>query len=213
LKSRATFTFLVGALTVLTVLAALPGCQADGDRPGFVVLPGMVDSGVVHAYDESPVTKNGEALMLPPEGSVPMGFTPFAYGAGPEEAQRAGRELGNPLEAAPANLARGKQVFETICFVCHGMKGEGDGPIIGRFPNPPSLMAAHAKSLPDGQIFHVITRGQGIMPSHAVQVLAEDRWRVILYLRQIQGTLSSATEPHQPPTPASRVAGSAEVRP
>ena len=195
------------------MLAALPGCRAEGDRPGFVVLPGMVDSGVVHAYDESPVTKTGQSLMLPPEGSVPMGFTPFTYGAGPEEAKRAGRELGNPLEGAPANLARGKQVFETICFVCHGMKGEGDGPIIGRFPNPPSLMAAHAKSLPDGQIFHVITRGQGIMPPHAVQVLAEDRWRVILYLRQIQGTLPPAAPSNQPAPAAARAAVSAEVRP
>jgi hypothetical protein len=32
----------------------------------------------------------------------------------------------------------------------------------------------------------VIARGQGIMPPHAAQVLPEDRWRVVLYLRELQ---------------------------
>lgn len=176
-----------GPLGLLFAALALAGCSAEGDRPGFQVLPGMVDSGVVKAYDTNPLSQAGPSLMIPPEGTVPMGTTPFVYGPGPAEAQRAGRELVSPLAATPADLARGKQVFETICFVCHGLRGEGDGPIIGRFPNPPSLMAARAKGLPDGQIFHIITRGQGIMPSHAAQVLPEDRWRVILYLRQLQG--------------------------
>lgn len=207
MRARAAIPFLLAAL------AAFSGCSADGDRPGFVVLPGMVDSGVVHPYDENPFTKNGQSLMLPPEGSVPMGFTPFTYGTGPAEAERAGRELRQPLTGTPENLVRGKQVFESICFVCHGMKGEGDGPIIGRFPNPPSLMAARARGLPDGQIFHIITRGQGIMPSHAVQVLFEDRWRVILYLRQMQGAVASPAASSQPTPPASRVPGSTEVRP
>jgi hypothetical protein len=39
---------------------------------------------------------------------------------------------------------------------------------------------------PDGRIFHVITRGQGLMASYAVQVLPEDRWAVILHVRTIQ---------------------------
>ena len=200
---RAPFALGFAAAT----LACLAGCSAEGDRRGFAVLPGMVDSGVVHAYDKTDATKNGQSLMLPPEGSVPVGFTPFLYGSGPEEASRAGRELKNPFEATPSNLARGRQVFETICYVCHGLKGEGDGPIIGRFPNPPSLMAARAKGFADGRIFHVITRGQGIMPSHAVQVLADDRWRVILHLRQMQEAARAAAEP------ASLAAAKTEVRP
>ena len=32
----------------------------------------------------------------------------------------------------------------------------------------------------------VYARGQGIMPSHAAQVLPEDRWRVVLHLRRLQ---------------------------
>ncbi len=102
-------------------------------------------------------------------------------------AYRAGAELRNPFAPTPEALARGKRVYETICVVCHGPQGQGDGPIIGRFPNPPSLTADRAKGLPDGQLFHIITRGQGIMPSHAVQVLPEDRWRAVLHVRQLRG--------------------------
>ena len=91
-------------------------------------------------------------------------------------------------------MQRGRKVYETICIVCHGPQGQGDGPIIGRFPNPPSLQADRARALPDGQVFHIVTRGQGIMPSHGAQVLPDDRWRVILYLRQIQGAPARAAK-------------------
>ena len=40
----------------------------------------------------------------------------------------------------------------------------------------------------DGQLFHVMTRGQGIMVSYAVQVGPEDRWRMVHYIRNLQGT-------------------------
>lgn len=172
---------------VLFAAVVLAGCGAEGDRPGTMFLPDMVDSGVVHAYDRSPLARNGGALLLPPAGTIPAERALFPYGPGPAEAQRAAMELSNPLVASPENLARGKQVYDTICTVCHGAKGAGDGPIIGRFPNPPSLLAAHARALPDGQIVHIVTRGQGIMPAHAAQVLLEDRWRVVHYLRQLQG--------------------------
>lgn len=171
---------------LLAAAAGFVGCSAGEDRTGYEILPGMVRSGTVHAFDEDPVAGKGPALRLPPEGTVPVGWTPFPYGPGPVEAKRAGLELVNPIPASPESLERGKQVFGSICFVCHGTRGEGDGPIIGRFPNPPSLLADHARSLPDGQIFHIITRGQGIMPPHAAQVRPEDRWRVILWVRELQ---------------------------
>jgi mono/diheme cytochrome c family protein len=115
-----------------------------------------------------------------------MGAASFPYGAGPEEARRAGQELKNPVAASPENVRRGETVYRNVCIVCHGPRGEGDGPIIGRFPNPPSLLADRARALPDGAVFHVITRGQGIMAPHAVQVLPPDRWCVIHYLRTLQ---------------------------
>lgn len=174
-------------LVLAAFAGALAGCRAQGEKPGFVAMPGMHFSVPYDAYDRNPVTRTGQTLLLPPEGTVPLENAAFPYGPGPEEAERAGRELASPLAPSPADLARGKQVFENVCAVCHGPGGAGDGPIIGRFPNPPSLTAARAKGLPDGRIVHVIARGQGIMPPHAAQVLPEDRWRVVLYVRELQG--------------------------
>jgi mono/diheme cytochrome c family protein len=138
-------------------------------------------------YDPNPVTQNGATLLTPPEGTVPVGGFRFAYGSSREEATRAGIELFNPFEADRDVLKRGKQVFDTFCIVCHGPEGHGDGPIIGRFPNPPSLLADRARNLLDGTLFHIIARGQGIMAPYAAQVRPNDRWRVILYIRSLQG--------------------------
>ncbi len=193
-KSRGALASMLAVLGVVTAVGGLASCSAEGDRPGMAFLPDMVDSGVVHAYDRSPMQRDVPSLFLPPAGTVPVERLPFSYGPGPEEAKRAGAELHNPLVAGPEAVARGKQVYDTICTVCHGPKGEGDGPIIGRFPNPPSLLAPHAQGLPDGQIVHVITRGQGIMPSHAAQVLLEDRWKAVLYVRQLQGASTASPE-------------------
>ncbi len=184
---RTTTTAARCALAV--ALASAVGCKAAGEKPGLTFLPDMMKSVPYDTYDPNTVT--GSTLRLPPEGTAPMEAEAFPYLAGPEEAKRAGAELTNPLAASAEELARGQRVYETTCIVCHGPKGQGDGPIIGRFPNPPSLQADRARKLPDGQIYHIVTRGQGIMPSHAAQVLPKDRWRVILYVRQIQGASPS----------------------
>jgi mono/diheme cytochrome c family protein len=173
------------AVTLLPLLTQ-SGCSAEGDKPGYIVLPGMVDSVPVDPYDRDPVNKEIQAARLPPEGTIPEGWDVFPYGPGPKEAERAGREVRNPLKSTPKDLERGKWVFTTFCQVCHGAKGQGDGPIIGRYPNPPNLMADHAKKLPDGQLFHIVTHGQGIMPAYDVQVLPEDRWRIVMYVRSLQ---------------------------
>lgn len=165
------------------------GCSAEGERRGRAYMPEMFEAVPVESY--APL-EGTEARRLPPEGTVPASGGPFPYGTGPEEARRAGAELVNPLEPTEAEAARGKKVYETVCIVCHGAGGQGDGPIVGRFPNPPSLTAPRAVALPDGQIVHIVARGQGLMPSHAAQVLPLDRWRVALYLRTLQRRTATA---------------------
>ncbi len=178
-------------LLLLPVLTALSGCGGCGTsdplQPGREYVKDMIDAVPYESFSPNPVLSQGMTLQSPAPGSLPRGLQPFHYGPGPEEAARAGRELRNPLTASKENLERGDKVFHTICFTCHGLAGEGDGPVVPRFPAPPSLTGAHARGLPDGQIFHIITRGQGLMPSHAAQVRPDDRWKVALYIRQMQG--------------------------
>ncbi len=169
-------------------LVMLGACTADGDRPGVIVLPGMVESIPYDSHDRNSVT--GQTLLLPPEGTVPYGFRPFAYGPGVEEAARAGRELANPIlvdgAAMESHLRAGQEGYDIFCTVCHGPAGEGDGPIIGRFPNPPSLLGEHALGMADGHIYHVIFHGQGLMPAYNAQIREEERWRIVAYVRSLQ---------------------------
>lgn len=134
----------------------------------------------------NPVLPNGMTDQPPVPGTIPRGFQPFRYGPGPAEALRAGNELKNPYHPTEENLARGQHVFDTYCAVCHGATGAGDGPLIPKYPNPPAYNTAKSKSLADGTMFHVITAGRNNMPSHAAQVSADDRWKVILYIRALQ---------------------------
>jgi mono/diheme cytochrome c family protein len=51
---------------------------------------------------------------------------------------------------------------------------------------PPSLLSQKVSQWPDGRIYHLITRGQNLMPSYASQILPEDRWAVIQYVRALE---------------------------
>jgi mono/diheme cytochrome c family protein len=178
------------ALAALLCGLAFAGCSGTDEPtlPGREYVKDMIDSVPYDSFAENPVLKDGKTLQAPAPGSIPRGWEPFDYGATPAEALRAGAELKNPLPNTPANLERGDKVFHTVCFTCHGDAGKGDGPVAGRFPTPPSLLLDHAKGLPDGQIFHIITRGQGLMPPHYLNVRVEDRWKVVHYIRKLQAS-------------------------
>lgn len=167
---------------------ALVGCR-DPLKPNYEYMPDMVDSVAYDPFDPNPVTRDGRTFMAAAPGTIARGVEPFHYGKGEEEALRAGRELQNPVPATPEAVARGEQVYRSICSPCHGATGMADGPVVQKgFQPPPPLTDGRLKAMPDGQIFHVITRGGKVaMPPHAAQVTPVDRWNVIHYVRKLQG--------------------------
>lgn len=179
----------LGLLALLVLLAGANwGLRRGGQTRGFEVLPDMVDAVSAEPYAASPLFADGKAMREPAPGAIPRGFLPLHYAATPEDARRAGRELASPVPAgSAAALARGAVVYQTYCQTCHGPQGKGDGPVAQRgFPAPPSLLAPNALGLADGQMFHILTYGQNNMPSYAAQIDREDRWTVILYVRELQ---------------------------
>ncbi|MFL6332810.1 MAG: c-type cytochrome [Pyrinomonadaceae bacterium] len=94
-----------------------------------------------------------------------------------------------PIEIDKAALERGRQRFQIYCTACHGMTGAGDGMIVRRgFQKPPSFYDDRLQEnrTPASHFFDVITNGWGAMPDYAAQVPAEDRWKIIAYLRALQ---------------------------
>lgn len=175
-------------LLFLVLLGANALLHYDPTAPNREFMPEMVRTPRFNAYAANPNFPDGKTLRRPEPGTIPRGFLPLHYGASPEEALRAGRELVSPIAASDANaLERGAKVFANFCVVCHGPTAQGDGPVAFRgYPAPPSLHTERALKMKDGQMFHILTYGQKNMPSYAAQVSREDRWKVILYVRSLQ---------------------------
>lgn len=162
---------------------------------------GMTYAVSAQAYDASPVLRRGQVLQTPPEGTIARGMhAPLAFQPGKDEAERAGRELMNPMQPTPANLERGKLVWTHVCAACHGDGAKGDGGVIPRFPNPPNLVIEKYRNYPDGRIFHVATFGgpEKMMKPMGDIVSQDDRWKVVLHLRELQ----KAALPKAPAAPA-----------
>lgn len=159
------------------------GCSTKS-QPTLEYMPDMSYGPRVAAQHEDPL-RAGEPVMRPPvPGTVPRDYTPYRYAQA--DTAQAQAELVNPLPRTAEVLGRGQRVYMTYCVVCHGPKGDGQGYIVPKFPMPPSLFSDKVRNWNDGRIFHVITRGQNLMPSYASQILPEDRWAAIHYVRVLQ---------------------------
>jgi len=176
----------IAAPTLILMAAGAAALAVAASRnPGNRALEYMPDMAYSVPYDSfapNPATRDGKTLQVPVAGTVSRGSHPFRYAASPDDAARAGRELRNPIAATDDTLAAGRAVYETFCFVCHGERGRGDGPLVPRIPTPPSYTSDRVRGMSPGQIFHVISRGSGRMPSYAAQIEYEQRWLVVLYV-------------------------------
>ena len=92
----------------------------------------------------------------------------------------------NPVPVTDGSLRYGKLAYETTCVVCHGADGKGMGYIVPKYPQPPDLNSSRVRNWTDGEIFHVITHGQGRMWSYKSQLKPEERWAVVNYVRALQ---------------------------
>lgn len=175
-------------ISVSAVFALNWALQPDPTQPNFELLPGMVFAVPYESFTANPVLAGGVTMQHAPAGTIPRGRLPLGYGATPEEAERAGRDLQNPLSAAdPGVLGQAESVFQVYCQLCHGPGGEGDGTVAQRgFPTPPSLLAPNARNHADGRLFHIVTFGQGNMPGHAGQLEPEERWQAVTWVRYLQ---------------------------
>lgn len=173
------------AIPLVVVLSVvLVGCNGKTEKTRLQYMPHMTNTPILKAQRGYEGNGNGTSLLEPPEGTVPRGYTP--YHCQDTSAEEAETKMQNPLVFNRANVQRGKQVFNTYCYVCHGYQGNSDGPVVPPYPIPKSLHSEDMRRWKDGHLFHVITCGQGIMRSYRSQISAEDRWAVIHYVRVLQ---------------------------
>lgn len=138
---------------------------------------------------------DGFGMRNPVEGTVSRGFTPYEFKGQPDSVVR---NLSNPLPFSKENIDRGKSRYDTYCSPCHGYYGKGDSRLNGQFPNPPTLHSDKVRNWADGNIYHVITNGQNVMPSYAKQISRDDRWAIIHYIRVLQRSLNAKDSDLEP---------------
>ena len=90
--------------------------------------------------------------------------------------------------------ARGEQLYQTYCMVCHGSDGRGTGPAARSLPHPPADLTHHFHNQPgdgDAYLFWRVSEGGEVEPFKSMRsampsfktVLSEDqRWDVLAYV-------------------------------
>ena len=199
-KSVSTLGVAAGAIGLLASCTKTPIPDMHKE-PNIEVIQDMMEQDALKPQDFMPGDRMKASSRLPPAGTVPVGFKPYAYHLDPASAAA---KLKNPFAGNTSAdiLSLGRTKFETYCAVCHGYEGKGDGPVSVKMAlKPPPLVSDKIVKLVDGGIFHIITDGQGVMSSYAYQLVEEnDRWAIVNYVRSLQrlagsGSSASATSP------------------
>ena len=96
----------------------------------------------------------------------------------------------NPLAGDEASTARGSELYQIHCKMCHGQTAEGNGPIAPFLANKPAnLTSPVVQSKSDGSIFLTITNGvEGKMPPLNENLTVPERWDLVNYLRTVTAT-------------------------
>ncbi len=174
---------------IFLLIPFLAACNLDKSKPNIELIQDMMKTPAVKAqsYDESSPHQSG--MRVPPDHTVPRGFHPYAYAADYEGAVKQKNPLAGDMSEAV--LLTGMKYFNTNCKVCHGAHGQGGANGVSTVAEfmalkPPSLMSDKIRNWTDGNIYHVITMGQGVMGPYATHIPQQYRWQVVNYVRYLQ---------------------------
>jgi mono/diheme cytochrome c family protein len=129
---------------------------------------------------------------------MPEGTLPVDTGTPPQDLEQATVKAHNPLKPTAENLAHGKELYNNVCAPCHGEDGRGDGPVAhlmkAHGSEPKNLLTGVAKNLPDGYIYGYIRDGGTRMPAYADAMNSDERWDVVMYVRQMEAQAKTASK-------------------
>jgi len=126
-----------------------------------------------------PSYRQMENPLPPPADSIPIEGPIVIPGMGAPE---------NPTKADDASIARGAELYNINCKMCHGQTAEGNGPIAAFLANKPAnLTSPVVQSKSDGSIFLTITNGvAGKMPALNENFTVPERWDLVNFIRTLK---------------------------
>jgi mono/diheme cytochrome c family protein len=185
------------ASAILFSSVVLLACKNE-THPGYEYAPDMYESVPLDPYSQVKTNQfnpGGLNMREPAPGSVARGKMGYNMYLSQDTAEVAGVELKNPLARTEQNLAEGKVLYARFCAPCHGEQGDGQGLVGQKFKGVPSYSAGRVAELPAGHIYHVIANGRGRMMPHGSQVNPTERWKIVMYVQQLQTGEADAGAP------------------
>jgi mono/diheme cytochrome c family protein len=187
-------------LTITATLVGIAGFRGGLSRkPPLEVFPDMDRQLKLRPEQPNDFFPNGMSSQLPPTNTIARS-QPIQTANGKvygyeDSPVNTGYITGttnyvetNPLPVTFKLLQRGRERFEIYCTPCHGRLGDGNG-ITKKLGVMPAVANLHDKrivEMADGEIFHTITHGKGLMGAYGPVVPVKDRWAIVAYLRALQ---------------------------
>jgi mono/diheme cytochrome c family protein len=182
--------FLLGFLLVCALALGLAGFRGQISRkPPIEIFPDMDrQAKIMRPQKPSSFFSDGRSSRMPVEGTIARGshyiINEFNTGIVPGTTNFVAL---NPMPINEKVMARGKQRYEINCLPCHGALGDGNG-ITRKFGMAvvANLHDQRIVEMADGEIFNVITHGRNLMGAYGPNVVVEDRWAIVAYVRALQ---------------------------
>ena len=159
----------------LVVLAAFAGFCVT---MAFVVLlftgPRMI---LPHKF-----TATQSILPGPADSTLPVELGPFWITSGNYA----------PVPQTKNNIEQGERAYNLYCIFCHGIKGNGNGPVgRGYIPKPANLSSPMVQSMPDSEIYMapykvtamMVTTRVDTVPIFQRLIPPQYRWYLVSYIK------------------------------
>lgn len=109
----------------------------------------------------------------------------LSFGVSAGEPAKKAQKLPTPAKRTPELVEKGKKAFTLYCVMCHGEKGDGQGPAGVALKPPPRNFATEAfkQGSSTAEIFLTVTHGvpKTLMVGYA-HLPEDDRWGLAYYV-------------------------------
>jgi len=149
----------------------------------FLIVSALTVLAVAAVAQEPPAPPDANPAAAPSQSSVPADYASKV----------------NPVKPTAESQARAKKMYGWDCAMCHGDNGDGKGDVAAdqKLPMRDYRDPASLKGMSDGEIFYIIQKGKGQMPSEGDRAKPDEIWNLVIYLRKMANP--SATASAQPP--------------
>jgi len=207
------YFLLAYLLTVVAVVGVLGFRGQHSRRPPLEIFPDMVRQNKVRPQTPSELFPDSYSSRPYPENTVPHtaaykvngapllvdGQPVYPYEDSPVNTGRVPGKTNfvevNPLPITRQLLDRGEQRYHINCLPCHGPVGDGKG-ITSKFgmSGMANFHDQRLVNMADGEIFNTITYGKNLMGPYGANVVVEDRWAIVAYVRALQRSQLASVE-------------------